>query len=60
MYIFEAKYQDMVNGEERTETINVEIYEDMTEFDAYISAMRRAYEMKKPDECLCSVEFVAC
>lgn len=60
MYIFEAKYQDMENGNEYTETITVEIYEDMTEFDAYIEAMRRAYEMKKPPECLCAVEFVAC
>ena len=30
MYIFEAKYQDMENGNEHTETITVEIYEDMT------------------------------
>lgn len=58
MYIFEAKYQDMENGNEYTETIK--IYEDMMEFDAYISAMRRAYKMKKPEQCLCSVEFVAC
>ena len=60
MYIFEAKYQDMENGNEHTETITVEIYEDMTEFDAYIEAMRRAYELKLPPECLCAVEFVAC
>ena len=60
MYIFEAKYQDMENGNEHTETITVEIYEDMTEFDAYIEAMRRAYEMKKTPECLYAVEFVAC
>ena len=60
MYIFEAKYEDMENGNERTETITVEIYEDMTEFDAYIAAMCRAYEMKKPPECLCAVEFLAC
>lgn len=60
MYIFEAKYQDMENGNEYTETITVEIYEDMTEFDAHIAAMCRAYRMKKPEQCLCAVEFVAC
>ena len=60
MYIFEARYLNMENGNEHTETITVDIYEDMTEFNAYIESMRRAYEMKKPDECLCSVEFVAC
>lgn len=60
MYYFEAKYQNMENGEENTETITVEIYEDMTEFDAYIEAMRRAYAMKNPEQCLCAVEFVAC
>ena len=60
MYIFEAKYQNMENGEEHAETITVEIYEDMTEFDAYIEAMRRAYAIKKPEQCLCAVEFVAC
>ena len=60
MYYVEAKYQNMENGEEHTETITVEIYEDMTEFDAYIAAMCRAYKMKKPEQCLCAVEFVAC
>ena len=58
MYIFEAKYQNMENGEEHTETI--EIYEDRPEAEIYVAAMRRAYEMKKPHQCLCAVEFVAC
>ena len=58
MYIFEAKYQNMENGEERTETIKV--YDDMPEAEIYVAAMRRAYEMKKPHECLCAVEFLAC
>ena len=57
MYIFEAKYQNMENGEERTKTI--EIYEDGPEAEIYVAAMRRAYEMKKPCQCLCAVEFLA-
>ena len=58
MYIFEAKYQDMENGNEHTETIK--ICDDRPEAEIYVAAMCRAYEMKKPDECLCSVEFLAC
>ena len=58
MYIFEAKYQDMENGNEHTATIK--IYENRPEAEIYVAAMRRAYEMKKPYECLGAVEFVAC
>ena len=58
MYIFEAKYQNMENGEEHTKTI--EVYEDRPEAEIYVAAMCRAYEMKKPEQCLCAVEFVAC
>ena len=58
MYIFEAKYQNMENGKEHTATI--EIYEDRPESEIYVAAMCRAYEMKKPHECLCAVEFLAC
>lgn len=58
MYIFEAKYQDTENGNEHTETIK--IYDDMPENEIYVAAMCRAYAMKKPHQCLCAVEFVAC
>ena len=58
MYIFEAKYQNMENGEGHTKTI--EVYEDRPESEIYVAAMRRAYEMKKPCQCLCAVEFLAC
>ena len=57
MYIFEAKYQNMENGKELTKTI--EIYEDRPEAEIYVAAMRRAYEMKEPCQCLCAVEFLA-
>ena len=58
MYIFEAKYQNMENGNEQTETIK--ICDDRSEAEIYVAAMRRAYEMKKPCQCLCAVEFLAC
>ena len=61
MYVFEARYLNMENGEERTKTI--EIYEgmtDMLEGEIYVDAMSRAYGMKKPEECLSEVEFLAC
>ena len=57
MYIFEARYWNVEKGEERTKTI--EIYEDRPEAEIYIAAMCRAYEMKKPEQCLCAVEFLA-
>ena len=58
MYIFEARYLNMENGEERTKTI--EIYEDRPEAEIYVLAMRRAYAIKEPEQCLCAVEFLAC
>ena len=57
MYIFEAKYQNMENGNEQTETIK--ICDDRSEAEIYVAAMRRAYKMKKPCQCLCAVEFLA-
>ena len=57
MYIFEAKYQDVENGNEHAETIKV--YDGVSEAEIYVAAMRRAYEMKKPHQCLCAVEFLA-
>ena len=58
MYIFEARYWNVEKGEERTKTI--EIYEDRPEAEIYVAAMRRAYAIKEPEQCLCSVEFLAC
>ena len=58
MYIFEAKYQNMENGNEQTETIK--ICDDGPEAEIYVAAMRSAYEMKKHEQCLCAVEFLAC
>ena len=58
MYIFEARYLNMENGEEHTKTI--EIYEDRPETEIYVAAMFRAYAIKEPEQCLCAVEFLAC
>lgn len=58
MYIFEAKYQNMENGNERTATIK--IHDDRPEDEIYIAAMRFAIQMKESFECLCAVEFLAC
>lgn len=61
MYIFEARYLNMENGDERTETIEVcDCVDDMLEGEIYVDAMARAYGMKKPEECLSEVEFLAC
>ena len=57
MYIFEARYLNMENGEERTKTI--EVYEDRPEAEIYAAAMYRAYAIKEPEQCLCAVEFLA-
>ena len=61
MYIFEAKYTNMDTNEEHT--VNLEFDGDNffdTEKECYIYAMTKAYESKKADECLVSVEFIAC
>ena len=58
MYIFEAKYQNMENGNERKGTIM--LHDGRTEDETYVEAMRRAIQMKESFECLCAVEFIAC
>ena len=57
MYIFEARYWNVEKARNAQKTI--EIYEDRPEAEIYVAAMRRAYEMKKPCQCLCAVEFLA-
>ena len=54
MYIFEAKYQNMENGNERKGTIM--LHDGRTEDETYVEAMRRAIQMKESFECLCAVE----
>lgn len=61
MYIFEAHYTNMDTNEERTQSIK---FDGDNFFDTgkecYIYAMTKAYENKKTNECLASVEFIAC
>ena len=61
MYIFEAKYTNMDTNEEHTQSIEFDgdNFFD-TEKECYIYAMTKAYENKKVNECLVSVEFIAC
>lgn len=61
MYIFEAKYTNMDTNEERTKSIEFDgdNFFD-TEKECYIYAMTKAYENKKANECLASIEFIAC
>lgn len=58
MYIFEAVYQNMDNGNERRAAIK--LLDDRREELIYIEVMRLAFQMKRDNECLCSVEFIAC
>ena len=61
MYIFEAHYENMDTNEKRVQSIEFDggNFFD-TEKECYIYAMTKAYENKKENECLVSVEFIAC
>lgn len=60
MYIFEAHYTNMDDCERITRKIEVEEQFYGAEENCYMEAMRRAYSMKQSNECLDSVEFIAC
>ena len=60
MYIFEAKYTNMNTEEEITRKIEVVSQVVGIVKECYIYAMTKAYENKKANECLASVEFIAC
>lgn len=61
MYRFEAKYTNMDTDEERTQLIEFDgdNFFD-TEKECYVYAMTNAYENKKVNERLGSVEFISC
>lgn len=61
MYRFEAKYTNMDTDEERTQLIEFDgdNFFD-TEKECYVYAMTNAYENKKINERLGSVEFISC
>lgn len=60
MYIFEAHYTNMDNDEEIARKIEVDSQVVGSDKECYIYAMTKAYENKKANECLVSVEFIAC
>lgn len=62
MYIFEATYyNDEAGGEERKSTIHVDDHcGHMPEIDVYVTAMCAAYDGKKEDEELTTVELIGC
>ena len=58
MYLFKAHYTNMDNGEQITRTI--ELLDDRDEKSIYLMAMGVAYDLKEKNECLGTVEFIAC
>lgn len=60
MYIFEAHYTNMDTEEEITRKIEVDSQVIGIEKECYIYAMTKVYENKKANECLASIEFIAC
>nr|DAN40689.1 MAG TPA: hypothetical protein [Caudoviricetes sp.] len=58
MYSFKAHYTNMDNGEQITRRI--EFLGDGDEKSIYLMAMDMAYDLKKENECLGTVEFISC
>lgn len=60
MYYFEAHYINMDNFTKITKKIQFDGQFFDSEKDCYIFAMSKAYDMMEKNECLDSVEFIAC
>lgn len=60
MYFFEAHYVNMGTDTEITRKIEVEGQFFDSEKDIFLYAMSKAYDAQGKDECLVSVEFIAC
>lgn len=60
MYIFEAHYTNVDTEEEITRKIEVDSQVVGSDKECYIYAMTMAYERKKANEYLASIEFIAC
>ena len=58
MYLFAAHYANMETEKERTQTVEVDEQLCDTKEEIFVSAMRYAYNMKKENEILCSIEFI--
>lgn len=60
MYLFGARYTNMDNGEEIVRKIEFDGQFMKNDKECYMHAMSRAYDLKKENECLGVVEFIAC
>lgn len=61
MWYFEAKYYDIIADKKITRKIAFDGENFFnSEKECYLYAMEKAYEMKKEDEMLDSVEFIGC
>ena len=60
MYLFEAHYINMNDNSKITRKIEIEEQFFDSEKEIYLYAMNKAYDMKEKNECLGSVEFIAC
>ena len=61
MYGFGATYTNMETNEDRTKLIEVDtLGVETTEREAYLEAMRRAYDGCEANETLVSLEFLYC
>ena len=58
MFIFKAYYTDMVNNEEIVREISFQ--EAISDRDSYLLAIAKAYDMKKENETLETLELIAC
>ena len=58
MYLFEAHYTNMDNDEQITRPIK--LLDDRDEKSLYLMAMGVAYDLKEKNECIGTVEFIAC
>ncbi len=60
MYIFEARYYNMLINEEYKRVIEFNGQDFDNEKECYIYAMERAFDLLKENETLTFVEFIAC
>ena len=60
MYYFQAHYINMDNNTKVTRKIQFDGQFFPSEKDCFVYAMDTAYDMMKKNECLVSVEFIAC
>ena len=57
MYHFVAHYINMNTDEKIIRIIGIDCQRFCDEEEIFIYAMRKAYDMKNPEECLCYIEF---